>query len=52
MRYTLHPGGVEGEIAGKGSNVGWATRSIWMAMKGEEDREKTVFTIMDSDSEW
>lgn len=50
MRYTLHPGGVEGEIAGKGSNVGWATRSIWMAMKGEEDREKTVFTIMDSDT--
>jgi hypothetical protein len=66
IRYTLHPPDIPGEVAGKGSNVAWATRSVWMALRPTEsigrfsvekreakvdDRERTVITIMDSDSE-
>lgn len=63
IRYTLHPDGLSGELAGKGSNLAWATRSVWMAMQptsdgyaGEthsivDERSRTVITVMDSDSE-
>ncbi len=85
IRYTLHPPDIPGETAGKGSNLAWAARSVWMAMRpagalagsgssrmrehdpsiGEsatekigfsrsrnarDDRERTVITVMDSDS--
>ncbi|KAJ9112663.1 hypothetical protein QFC19_000683 [Naganishia cerealis] len=33
IRYTLHPDGLSGELAGKGSNLAWATRSVWMGMR-------------------
>ncbi|KAJ9102327.1 hypothetical protein QFC21_002727 [Naganishia friedmannii] len=62
VRYTLHPDGLSGEIAGKGSNLAWATRSVWMGMRPTteessrdggavvDERTRTVITVMDSDN--
>lgn len=52
--YTLHPGGIEGEAAGKSSNLAWAVRQAWNELKDEGDEERiarVVVTVIDSDSE-
>ena len=53
--YTLHPGGIEGEAAGKSSNLAWAVRQAWNELKDEGDDERIsriVVTVIDSDSEF
>lgn len=53
--YTLHPGGIEGEAAGKSSNLAWAVRQAWNELKDEGDEERIsriVVTVIDSDSEF
>lgn len=47
LAYSLHPGGLEGEMAGKSSNVNWATRH--MAARSQKVHS-SVFTIVDSDT--
>lgn len=52
--YTMHPGGIEGEAAGKSSNLAWAVRQAWNELRDEGDEErisKTIVTVIDSDSE-
>ena len=52
--YTLHPGGIDGEAAGKSSNLAWAIRQAHNELKDEGDEErlgKIVCTVIDSDSE-
>lgn len=51
--YTLHPGGIEGEAAGKSSNLAWALRQAWNELNDEGDHERAariVVTVIDSDS--
>lgn len=51
--YTLHPAGIEGEAAGKSSNLAWAVRQAWNELKEDGDVErvsKIVVTVIDSDS--
>lgn len=53
--YTLHPGGIDGEAAGKSSNLAWAVRQAWNELKDDGDEErikKTIITVIDSDSEF
>ncbi|KAJ3498558.1 hypothetical protein NLG97_g1018 [Lecanicillium saksenae] len=49
MDYTLHPGDIPGEAAGKGSNMAWAAKKLSekYSMKA---RNNVVITSMDSDS--
>jgi len=46
IKYTLHPPGLEGEIAGKASNVHWALREL----DDCKEYDTTLVTIADSDS--
>jgi hypothetical protein len=51
--YTLHPGGLHGEAAGKSSNLSWAVRQAYNELKEEGDEEridKIVVTVIDSDT--
>jgi hypothetical protein len=51
--YTLHPGGLDGEAAGKSSNLAWAIRQAFNELKEEGDEEriaKIVVTVIDSDT--
>ena len=51
--YTLHPDRIEGEAAGKSSNLAWALRQAWNELRDEEDDERIariVVTVIDSDS--
>jgi hypothetical protein len=52
--YTLHPGGIIGEAAGKSSNLSWAVRQGWytVAERGPKAEARTVVTVLDSDSEY
>lgn len=53
--YTLHPGGIDGEAAGKSSNLAWAIRQAWNELKEEGDEErlgKIICTVIDSDSKY
>lgn len=53
LSYTLHPSGIEGEAAGKSSNLSWAIRQAWYSLSERDPRTeaKTVVTVIDSDSE-
>ena len=51
--YTLHPGSIPGEAAGKSSNLAWAVRQAWnelMEEDGESRIAKIVVTVIDSDT--
>ena len=52
--YTVHPAGMEGEAAGKSSNLAWAVRTAWEELSrcgdGEERVKRTVVTVLDADS--
>lgn len=51
--FALHPGGIDGEAAGKSSNLAWAVRQAWNELKDEGDEERiarTIITVIDSDS--
>ncbi|KAI8832289.1 hypothetical protein BJ741DRAFT_614924 [Chytriomyces cf. hyalinus JEL632] len=45
--YTIHPRGLEGETAGKHSNVSWAARQM---TKKSKNMKLDVFTVMDADT--
>ncbi|KFY94455.1 hypothetical protein V500_03243 [Pseudogymnoascus sp. VKM F-4518 (FW-2643)] len=47
--YTLHPADIPGEAAGKGSNMGWATRKL-SAKYSMAVRKKVIVTGIDADS--
>ncbi|KAH7328395.1 glycosyl transferase family group 2-domain-containing protein [Stachybotrys elegans] len=47
--YTLHPGDIPGEAAGKGSNIGWAARKL-SAKYPMEMRKNVIVTGIDADS--
>lgn len=47
MSYTLHPGDIEGEVAGKSSNVSWAARQLSHNYVDTESRRNCVITVMD-----
>ncbi|POR36376.1 Uncharacterized protein TPAR_03425 [Tolypocladium paradoxum] len=47
--YTLHPGDIPGEAAGKGSNVGWAARKL-SAKYSVGIRKDVIVTGIDADS--
>lgn len=53
LSYTLHPGGIEGEAAGKSSNLSWAARQAWFTLTEREPEAvaRTVITVLDADSE-
>ena len=47
--YSMHPGTIVGESAGKSSNINWAAR--WMARRVPTHmHNRTVITVMDSDT--
>ncbi|KDN41059.1 hypothetical protein K437DRAFT_180340 [Tilletiaria anomala UBC 951] len=47
--YSIHPGTIVGESAGKSSNINWAAR--WMAKRVPvSQHERCVVTVMDSDT--
>ncbi|RXK36761.1 hypothetical protein M231_05996 [Tremella mesenterica] len=50
--YTVHPAGLEGQAAGKSSNLAWAIRAAWgeMNMVNPSIVDKTVVTVFDSDT--
>lgn len=54
VAYTLHPGGIVGEAAGKSSNLSWAVRQAWFTVseRGAQAEARTVVTVLDSDSKW
>ena len=47
MSYTLHPGDISGEVAGKSSNVSWAARQLSHNYVDTESRKNCIITIMD-----
>ncbi|PNY28161.1 Uncharacterized protein TCAP_01909 [Tolypocladium capitatum] len=47
--YTLHPGEIPGEAAGKGSNVGWAARKL-SSKYAMGIRKHVIITGIDADS--
>ena len=47
LSYTLHPGDIPGEVAGKSSNVGWAARQLSHNYTDSESRRNCVITVMD-----
>ncbi|PFH56560.1 hypothetical protein XA68_16333 [Ophiocordyceps unilateralis] len=47
--YTIHPAGIAGESAGKGSNLGWAARKL-SAKYSMGVRKNVVVTGIDADS--
>ena len=50
MTFTLHPSDIEGEVAGKSSNVSWAARQLSNNYVDARTRAGCVITIMDSDT--
>lgn len=63
ISYTIHPEGLENEVAGKSSNVAWAARSWWMSRRQQHSdgrssgqrslswqADRTVLTTIDSDT--
>jgi len=54
MIYTLHPPGIAGEVPGKSSNCRWAAKRVMEEYlpKFGYDVNKTIFTVMDADSEF
>ncbi|KAF1736463.1 hypothetical protein CRV24_002069 [Beauveria bassiana] len=49
MDYTLHPGDIPGEAAGKGSNMAWVAKKL-SEKYSMKTRNNVVLTSMDSDS--
>lgn len=49
MDYTLHPSGIPGEAAGKGSNMAWAARKL-SEKYSMKTRNNVVITSMDCKS--
>jgi len=47
--YTVHPGDIPGEAAGKGSNMAWAARKL-SAKYPAESRKDVIVTGIDADS--
>ena len=46
--YTIHLCDIKNEVRGKSSNVSWASRE--MVKKYGQDKERIIFTVMDSDT--
>jgi hypothetical protein len=47
ISFTLHPGDISGEVAGKSSNVSWAARQLSHNYVDPESRKNCVITVMD-----
>ena len=47
ISFTLHPGDISGEVAGKSSNVSWAARQLSHNYVDNESRKNCVITVMD-----
>ena len=47
ISYTLHPGDISGEVAGKSSNVSWAARQLSHNYVDTESRRNCIITVMD-----
>jgi hypothetical protein len=47
MHATFHPSGLEGEIAGKSSNVAFAAQEIFRHHRGECEKADTIITVID-----
>jgi len=47
ISFTLHPGDILGEVAGKSSNVSWAARQLSHNYVDTESRKNCVITVMD-----
>ncbi|MCJ1478071.1 hypothetical protein MMC13_006746 [Lambiella insularis] len=50
ISFTLHPGDISGEVAGKSSNVSWAARQLSHNYVDNESRKNCVITVLDSDT--
>ena len=50
ISFTLHPGDISGEVAGKSSNVSWAARQMSHNYVDTESRRNCVVTVMDCES--
>ena len=44
--FSLHPAGIPGEAAGKGSNIGWAAKKL-SARYNLEQRQSVIVTGID-----
>ena len=47
ITFTLHPGDISGEVAGKSSNVSWAARQLSHNYVDSESRRNCVITVLD-----
>ena len=47
ISFTLHPGDISGEVAGKSSNVSWAARQLSHNYVDSDSRKNCVITILD-----
>lgn len=47
ISFTLHPGDISGEVAGKSSNVSWAARQLSHNYVDNDSRRRCVITVMD-----
>lgn len=52
ISYTLHPSDIDGEAAGKSSNLSWAVRQAWFSIAEDANLEvgNMVITVLDADS--
>ena len=48
MQFTTHPGGLNGEVPGKSSNISWAARQVSAKYAGNALWEDVLLTVMDS----
>ncbi|KAE8189297.1 hypothetical protein CF335_g6662 [Tilletia laevis] len=49
MAFSLHPGNIVGESAGKASNVNWAARSMATRIP-ESEHHYTIMDVLDADT--
>jgi len=47
ISYTLHPGDIVGEVAGKSSNVSWSARQLSNNYTEAEVRRNVIISVMD-----
>lgn len=47
ISFTLHPGDITAEVAGKSSNVSWAARQMSHNYADTESRKNCIVTVMD-----
>ncbi|MCJ1389691.1 hypothetical protein MMC18_002548 [Xylographa bjoerkii] len=50
ISFTLHPGDISGEVAGKSSNVSWAARQLSHNYVDSDSRKNCVITVLDADT--